>query len=985
VLIWFVALAGLGLYVEAQTNTGNVYGTVADEQGAGIPGGTVTLMGPQAPRTTTVDEGGRFRFLKIAPEKYSVRVTMPGFTTVTRENVIVVLGKDTQVDVTLKLSAVQEKVTVTDTTPLIDTRKVAPGATFSREELSEIPTTRDIYALIQQVPGVQIDTVNVGGNQSAVAGGPDFIAKGASNVTYLVDGSTVTDNTYGNPLARQNGGTNTFFDFDTFQNVEVTTGGSLLELQNPGVQINVVTKRGTNELKGSARYLYASKNWQSDNTSQEAIDQGFITNKTRYIREYGADAGGPIIKDKVWLWAAGSRQDISINTVQPDVASGNYASTVTLEPWSAKLNWQVSAPNSLNLYFQRSNRIENGRISSEVVSTRAPETRTDLHIPTNFYKIEDNHVFSSTLFASVFANYQKPDYTSFPKGGLGAIANELGVPVTGALDVQEDYYDGVWHNSWNYYLAKDPQRQANAQVSKFFNTGKVNHELKVSFNYRQQVADSATGWPGDQLQGYVYSASYASALVSRGVRTVYRTTYITGMLGDTLTAGNLTVNAGVRYDSQKSRNLPGRSFGNTVFPEILPTVYFHGAPDTQFSYTNWQPRASVTYALGEKKNTLARASYGRFADQLGFISYYGSGVPLSNGYYYYWTDTNNDHRVQRDEVDTSQVLRFLYDIDPAFLPNIPNQLQPGFKTPVTDEITAGLDHQIFEDFAVSGTFTYRHTKNLQDTIPIGSSRATYELLGNATGSVTAANGFTLSFSEPYYGSTLPEAPTGSLFYNRQGVTQRFYGADFSAVKRLSHNWLLRATFGWQNFTQHVPPEGITDPNNLWDLGGQNTDGGIATGYSSKGDRSTSSVFINATWQFNITGLYQFPWGISLGANFFGRQGYPNPYNVRASTHDALGSRPRLLIGELDTYRLDNLYQLDLRLEKAFKIGPVALIGSAELFNVANSNTVLQRYQRVGTFDANRDPGEEFRPDPLFNTIQETQSPRILRLGIRLSF
>ena len=80
---------------------------------------------------------------------------------------------------------------------------------------------------------------------------------------------------------------------------------------------------------------------------------------------------------------------------------------------------------------------------------------------------------------------------------------------------------------------------------------------------------------------------------------------------------------------------------------------------------------------------------------------------------------------RRNEVDTSTVLRFLYDIDPAFLPNIPNQLQPGFKTPVTDEITAGVDHQIFEDFAVSGTFTYRTTKNLQDAIPIGSSRETF--------------------------------------------------------------------------------------------------------------------------------------------------------------------------------------------------------------------------------------------------------------------
>jgi hypothetical protein len=153
---------------------------------------------------------------------------MPGFTTVKRENVIVTLGRDVNVDLQLKLSNVQETVVVTDTTPLLDTRRVQTGATFSRNELQEIPTSRDIYALIQQVPGVQLDTANVAGSSSADAGGPGILSKGSGNVSYMIDGSTVTDNTYGGGgiTQRVNGGTNTFFDFDTFDNVEVTTGGS---------------------------------------------------------------------------------------------------------------------------------------------------------------------------------------------------------------------------------------------------------------------------------------------------------------------------------------------------------------------------------------------------------------------------------------------------------------------------------------------------------------------------------------------------------------------------------------------------------------------------------------------------------------------------------------------------------------------------------------------------------------------------------------
>ena len=157
------------------------------------------------------------------------------------------------------------------------------------------------------------------------------------------------------------------------------------------------------------------------------------------------------------------------------------------------------------------------------------------------------------------------------------------------------------------------------------------------------------------------------------MRPVYKNVFWSGTLGDTITVGNLTVQAGIRYDRQQAKNLPGTAFGNTMFPELLPTVQYHGAPDWQFDVTNWQPRVSATYALGEKKTTLLRASYAQFADQLGFIGYYASGVPISNGSYYYWTDNNHDHFVQPGEIDLENGFYGFYnDIDPSVLPNVPN-------------------------------------------------------------------------------------------------------------------------------------------------------------------------------------------------------------------------------------------------------------------------------------------------------------------------
>jgi len=963
VLFWFVALAGLGLYAVAQEATGNIYGRAVDEKGDAVPGATATLIGDRAPRSTVSDGNGNFRFLKVPPGRYKVTVTMPGFSTLERDGVIVTLGKNTDVEARLKLSAVAETVTVSGTTPLIDTRKVQTGATFAREELSDIPTSRDVYALMQQVPGVQLDSVNVAGSASGRAGGPDFSTKGSAGVTYSLDGATVTDNSYGTfngGQARQNGGTPMYFDFESFDQVEVATGGSLLDLQTPGVTINVVTKRGTNQFKGSARYFYVADRWQSSNLPQEAIDQGFETDSTRFIREYGAELGGPLIKDRLWIWGAGSRQDIGLNKTGEDPEGKQLTSDTKIQPWTTKLNAQVSSENALSFYYQYSKRFEKG-VATFLPASRPPETREVLDIPTHFFKLEDNHVFSPDLVASVFASYQNPRYFDLPQGSTA---------------LQTVYYDGIYHNSWETYTTRNPQYQANATVSKFFNTGKVNHELKASFNYRRQVNDSASAWPGDQIFGSEFS-TYALAAVTRGVRAIFKTEYYTGTLGDTLTADRLTVNAGVRYDVQLGKNLPSQAPANPTFPELLPTVVYHGDTGTPFNYKNWQPRVSATYALGKDRNTLLRTSYARYADQLGFVVYQMNGLPIVSGAYYYWNDTNHDHHVDPNEIDFDTGILSYYNVSPFTQGQPPNALDPNFKTPTTDEVTFGVDHQLFSDFAVSATYTYRHARDLQASVPLGSTPETWAFAGAAQGTALAPNGFALDFNVPFYTLDLENPPTGEFFLNRPGATQNYHGIEFSAVKRLSNRWLARASFGWNSWKQHVPPEAILDPNNRWNLAGPNEDGGTVVGYSGK-----STLWINARWQFNLSALYQLPYGINIGANFFGREGYPQSYYIRTQRADIDGSRIRNLVGKIDQFRLDNVYELDLRLEKTFAIGSLGLSAIAECFNVTNNNTVLQRESRVGDWSV-RD--QEFTQYDFFNQIIETQSPRILRLGARITF
>jgi hypothetical protein len=266
-------------------------------------------------------------------------------------------------------------------------------------------------------------------------------------------------------------------------------------------------------------------------------------------------------------------------------------------------------------------------------------------------------------------------------------------------------------------------------------------------------------------------------------------------------------------------------------------------------------------------------------------------------------------------------------------------------------------------------------------LPLGADASTWQFRSNAVGTATAANGFTLPFTVPFYYLTLTTPPSGDLFLNRPAATQNYHGVELSFVKRLSNKWMLRASGGWNDWTQDIPQSAIINPNNDWGLAGQNTNGGTVVGYSGK-----TTVWVNARWQFNVTGLYQLPWDINFGANFFGREGYPQSYYVRACARctDIDGTRYRNLIQNIDSFRLDNVYELDLRLEKTFNIGPVGLSATAELFNVFNDNTVLERVSRVGEFD-NRPGRGTFSQNGAFNDILETQSPRILRLGARITF
>jgi hypothetical protein len=184
---------GLAASVRAQVQGGTIGGTVQDEQGGVLPGVTVTLQGLDATRETITGTVGTFRFLDLAPGPYKLTAALSGFRTIVQDSIVVAVGKAVDLRLTTKIAGIAETITVSGESPVIDPKLTGTAVNFTSDELTKIPTSRDPFALIRTVPGVLVDRVNVGGNETGQQS--NFASKGTrpQDAVWTIDGIVVTD------------------------------------------------------------------------------------------------------------------------------------------------------------------------------------------------------------------------------------------------------------------------------------------------------------------------------------------------------------------------------------------------------------------------------------------------------------------------------------------------------------------------------------------------------------------------------------------------------------------------------------------------------------------------------------------------------------------------------------------------------------------------------------------------------------------------
>jgi len=962
-----VAVAGLTTPAWAQTYTGRIDITIEDSTGGRLPGVTVDLTG-QMVQSATSDARGEVHFLNLNVGTYQVKANLPGFNEWKSASITVASNVSVPLAIKLAVAGAKEEVTVTGESPVLDNKKQTTAVNVSLEELQNVPSARDPWVVMQSVPGIVMDRVNIGGSESGQQAG--YIGKGAASAdtTWNIDGMPITD-------MAATGSSTFYYDFDMFQEMSVQTGGADAKAATGGIQLNFMLKSGTNSFHGQAKGYIETEGMQASNVPDELLAQvGGASgegDRTEQFSDFGGDLGGPILKDRWWFWGAYGKQDIRILKL-----AGARDRTV-LKNLSLKTQSQLTKSLRGSFTYFSAGKYKWGRNAGATFTQPSTQDQGPVGGPNFLAKGEVNYVVGNNLFLVGRYAHVRGGFQLVPEGGMDTAA---------WLDDAS-----VWHGSYSTYMTKRPQNTVTGDGNYF----KGNHEIKFGFSWRKAEVHSTTTWANDYytqndsssvLSGtgeYPYMLVNVNAPSSFDVGAKYINFYV----GDTISLNRMTINAGVRYDRQIASVLPTELAAPSV--GILPAITAP-AVDDAMTFSLLQPRVGITYSLNESRKTQLRATYAMFTSQIGTGTAGFLSLATYRGFYLDALDKNGDKMATPDEfIQSSYGLHiangdyFGFDpTNPSAPPEESIHRVGDFGSPKTHELIFGVDHELMTNFAVSASFTWRRIQDFNWT-PVRAGNGVmdgtqYVQLGTITGALPAGidgspeGTYSVPYFAPKPGVTWDPAK-GYLYTQRPDYHQGYKGFEMSATKRMSNKWMARLGFSTSTWREYFDSlSGMGDPTPR--LSSPNIDGGYVV--QAAGASGKSAIYmVQPKYQIIANGAYQLPYEIDLGVSYLIRQGYPIPWNWSTSggfTDPLNGSSKRVLLTpDFDYGRLSPTSTLDMRIGKRFTFGKVSANLDLDVFNILNTNTTLgYQYSKNST---------------KYGEVVEIMQPRIARVGMRLIF
>jgi hypothetical protein len=338
-----------------------IAGLVTDTSGAVLPGVTVEAASPaliEKVRSVVTASDGRYNIIDLRPGAYTVTFTVPGFNTLRREGIVLSAGFTGTVNAELQVGALEETVTVTGASPLVDTQNVAQQSVLSRTVLDTLPASVQGTGMISKfVPGLQSGASEVGGASglytSSTFGRDTFRGKSGPSLSY--DGMNITN------FAGAGGHINYAPNFASVQEVAVESGGASAESDATNVRVNLIPKEGGNRFTSDTSWVYTNNHFQSDNLSDDLRSRGVRnTNKLLHLGDVNFTLGGPIQQNRIWFFTA-SRLAKTKNQVQglyfnktrgtpfytPDLNRPAFRES-SIKSTAARVTWQAAAKHKVN-------------------------------------------------------------------------------------------------------------------------------------------------------------------------------------------------------------------------------------------------------------------------------------------------------------------------------------------------------------------------------------------------------------------------------------------------------------------------------------------------------------------------------------------------------------------------------------------------------------------------------------------------------------
>ncbi len=947
-LTFIAVLLLVGVFVAAQ-DLGAINGKVVDEDGTPLPGVSVTLTGSRIAMMSTISsEGGNFRFLSLpGGDDYMLKLELSGFKTVTREKLNVSFGRDTTLNITLEQSAIEEEITVIGQSPVIDTKRTQVGVNITEEMIMSMPTARNPWVIMSLVPGMLTSKEDVGGNEAGQQSSYTGHGSIGADQTWNIDGANITDNS-------ALGAAPAYLNLSSYEELQINYGNNDVKSQTGGVQLNFVSRRGGNNFSGNFYLDVSEEDWGQAYNGTPELEELYPTYNPGLSRVYlyGANFGGPIVRDKAWFYGSYGIQDINARNIDATTDSTWLMSAYT------KLNFQVTSSTRAEIFFEYDNKLKYGRNDWFELGSAAPSLRWNQDGPGYIWKGELEQMFGD-LYLNAKALWIDMSFFLHP------YEESLGTPLTisyyptyyvyGALD---DY--GTTRTSANVNLT------GNYFVEDVLG---ADHEIKFGVDY---IVSTVTSYDYYDGNAYLYyygpddwfpTGEYWEASIQRDLILSEWLRRYSFFIQDTMTFGKLSINLGIRYDNETSKVKDEIIPESKLLPHLLPGLNIKEI-DPGMSWSVLSPRLSLIYDItGDGKNVI-KINLARYGSQEGFGMGHFFNPADWAGIGVYWQDLNGDGLPQNDELygedDDGNLVQPVtaynriwkwgtLNLENPNSTDTGNKIDPNFNSPLLDELTIQFEKELATDFALRLEGFYKKSHNGIWDRPMLLDGTKEPLFSDSN-----PNYVDTGEVEPETGQKIWGIVDDYDYFYRTNYQKRhskYLAGQVVLIKRLSNRWMLDASFTYSSWKRYYEGE-YTDPHNIWHF-----EGGV-------------NANMNSRWQFKTSGLYQFPFGINASWVFRAREGYVLQPYVKEQ-RPGLGNST-FYDGVRGDNRLPAFYELDLRLEKVFQIGERSrVILSADAFNALNSNHELNRDQLI-TSDR-------------FDTVNKILNPRVFRFGIRFDF